>query len=79
MAKRGIQIDGKKVRDLRRARLLQQLELADEIGIHPNIVSLIERDPDYNASFPTVRKLAEFFGCPATDLVIEDSQETVAS
>jgi predicted transcriptional regulator len=51
-------VDGGKLRDLRRRRLLSRRELADTAGVSPSTVSLLERQGG-PCQLRTVRKIAE--------------------
>jgi len=65
---------GERVATLRKARGWNQKELAEAAGVHPSVVSLIERDNRPNARPETIMKLAHALGVTAGHLFGEEPQ-----
>jgi transcriptional regulator with XRE-family HTH domain len=71
----GARIDGRRVKELRRALLLSQRELAQLAGIVTETVNRIERQPDRTFRPDTVRHLAKVLGVDPHELVVEEPEE----
>lgn len=74
MPQNSVPVDGSAVRKRRKATFATQGEFAKAVGIHPNTVSMIENDPDYQCSFSTIRSLATHLGCLPEDLLLKEEQ-----
>lgn len=59
---------GRRIRKLRKAQRLTQIELADMAGISSNTLSLIERGKQ-NISEPTVKKLTKALNVKSSDIL----------
>ena len=70
----GARIDGRRVKELRRALLLSQRELAQLAGVVTETVNRIERQPDRTFRPDTVRHLAEVLGVDPHELVVEEPE-----
>jgi transcriptional regulator with XRE-family HTH domain len=68
----GARIDGRRVKELRRALLLSQRELAQLAGIVTETVNRIERQPDRTFRPDTVRHLAKVLGVDPHELVVQE-------
>lgn len=71
--KRGVIMNGNKLRALREKKGLLQKELANEIGISTSTIGMYEqgrREPD----FETVKKLANYFGVSIDYLADNESK-----
>jgi transcriptional regulator with XRE-family HTH domain len=68
----GARIDGRRVKELRRALLLSQRELAQLAGVVTETVNRIERQPDRTFRPDTVRHLAKVLGVDPHELVVEE-------
>jgi transcriptional regulator with XRE-family HTH domain len=64
-------VDGKRLRQLRRERMLSQQELAKKAGAGQATLSLLERG-ERTAQPRTVRRLADALGVEPRELVAED-------
>ncbi len=63
-----MEVDGQKLRRLRRQRVWLIGDLAKESGVHRNIISKLENDK--GGAYPeTIRKLAEALGVESRELV----------
>ena len=72
----GARIDGRRVKELRRALLLSQRELAQLAGVVTETVNRIERQPDRTFRPDTVRRLAGVLGVDPHELmVVEEPQD----
>lgn len=76
MPQNSVALNGEVVKERRERLLLTQKELADELGINANTLSLIEAKPDYRTSFRTLRDLAKRFTCDPAELVREPERES---
>ena len=70
----GARIDGRRVKELRRALLLSQRELAQLAGIVTETVNRIERQPDRTFRPDTVRHLAKVLGVDPHELMVEEPE-----
>jgi len=70
----GARIDGRRVKELRRALLLSQRELAQLAGVVTETINRIERQPDRTFRPETVRRLAGVLGVDPHELVVEESE-----
>ena len=70
MLEGGARIDGRRVRELRRALLLSQRELAQLAGIVTETVNRIERQPERTFRPDTVRRLAGVLGVDPHELIV---------
>jgi len=64
---------GEKIRQLRKAKNLNQSELADKVGINFTYLSKIENDNVASSDFPsedTIKKLAKALGANADELML---------
>jgi transcriptional regulator with XRE-family HTH domain len=64
---------GERIRQLRKAKNLNQSELADKVGINFTYLSKIENDNVASSEFPseeTIKKLAKALGADADDLLL---------
>jgi transcriptional regulator with XRE-family HTH domain len=68
----GERIDGRRVKELRRALLLSQRELAQLAGVVTETVNRIERQPDRTFRPDTVRRLAGVLGVDPHELMVEE-------
>jgi transcriptional regulator with XRE-family HTH domain len=68
----GARIDGRRVKELRRALLLSQRELAQLAGVVTETVNRIERQPDRTFRPDTVRHLAKVLGVDPHELMVEE-------
>jgi transcriptional regulator with XRE-family HTH domain len=71
----GARIDGRRVKELRRALLLSQRELAQLAGVVTETVNRIERQPERTFRPETVRRLAEVLGVDPHELMVEEEPE----
>ena len=63
-----VEVDGQKLRRLRKQRVWLIGDLAKESGVHRNIISKLENDK--GGAYPeTIRKLAEALGVELRELV----------
>jgi transcriptional regulator with XRE-family HTH domain len=63
-----VEVDGQKLRRLRKRRVWLIADLARESGVHRNIISKLEQGK--GGAYPeTIRKLAEALGVEAHELV----------
>ena len=74
----GARIDGRRVKELRRALLLSQRELAQLAGLVTETINRIERQPDRTFRPETVRRLAEVLGVDPHELMVEEQPEDAA-
>jgi transcriptional regulator with XRE-family HTH domain len=70
----GARIDGRRVKELRRALLLSQRELAQLAGVVTETINRIERQPDRTFRPDTVRRLAGVLGVDPHELIVEESE-----
>ena len=70
----GARIDGRRVKELRRALLLSQRELAQLAGVVTETVNRIERKPDRTFRPDTVRHLAKVLGVDPHELMVEEPE-----
>jgi transcriptional regulator with XRE-family HTH domain len=70
----GAHIDGRRVKELRRALLLSQRELAQLAGVVTETVNRIERQPDRTFRPDTVRHLAKVLGVDPHELMVEEPE-----
>src|SRR5215216_2263273 len=68
----GARIDGRRVKELRRALLLSQRELAQLAGVVTETINRIERQPDRTFRPDTVRRLAGVLGVDPHELMVEE-------
>jgi transcriptional regulator with XRE-family HTH domain len=73
----GERIDGRRVKELRRALLLSQRELAQLAGVVTETVNRIERQPDRTFRPDTVRRLAGVLGVDPHELMVVQEPEGV--
>ena len=73
----GARIDGRRVKELRRALLLSQRELAQLAGVVTETVNRIERQPDRTFRPDTVRRLAGVLGVDPHELMVVEEPEGV--
>jgi transcriptional regulator with XRE-family HTH domain len=73
----GERIDGRRVKELRRALLLSQRELAQLAGVVTETVNRIERQPERTFRPDTVRRLAGVLGVDPHELMVEEEPEGV--
>jgi transcriptional regulator with XRE-family HTH domain len=71
----GTCIDGRRVKELRRALLLSQRELAQLAGVVTETVNRIERQPERTFRPDTVRRLAGVLGVDPHELMVEVEEE----
>ena len=71
----GARIDGRRVKELRRALLLSQRELAQLAGLVTETVNRIERQPERTFRPETVRRLAEVLGVDPHELMVVEEPE----
>ena len=74
----GARIDGRRVKELRRALLLSQRELAQLAGVVTETVNRIERQPDRTFRPDTVRRLAKVLGVDPHELRVVEEPEDAA-
>ena len=74
----GARIDGRRVKELRRALLLSQRELAQLAGVVTETVNRIERQPERTFRPDTVRHLAKVLGVDPHELMVVEEPENVA-
>jgi transcriptional regulator with XRE-family HTH domain len=74
----GARIDGRRVKELRRALLLSQRELAQLAGVVTETVNRIERQPDRTFRPDTVRHLAKVLGVDPHELMVVEEPEDEA-
>jgi transcriptional regulator with XRE-family HTH domain len=70
----GARIDGRRVKELRRALLLSQRELAQLAGVVTETVNRIERQPERTFRPDTVRHLAKVLGVDPHELMVEEPE-----
>jgi transcriptional regulator with XRE-family HTH domain len=73
----GARIDGRRVKELRRALLLSQRELAQLAGVVTETVNRIERQPERTFRPDTVRHLAKVLGVDPHELMVVEEPEDV--
>jgi len=71
----GARLDGRRVKELRRALLLSQRELAQLAGVVTETVNRIERQPERTFRPETVRRLAGVLGVDPHELMVEEEPE----
>jgi transcriptional regulator with XRE-family HTH domain len=74
----GARIDGRRVKELRRALLLSQRELAQLAGVVTETVNRIERQPERTFRPDTVRHLAKVLGVDPYELMVVEEPEDAA-
>jgi transcriptional regulator with XRE-family HTH domain len=74
----GARIDGRRVKELRRALLLSQRELAQLAGVVTETVNRIERQPERTFRPDTVRHLAKVLGVDPHELMVVEEPEDAA-
>jgi transcriptional regulator with XRE-family HTH domain len=74
----GARIDGRRVKELRRALLLSQRELAQLAGVVTETINRIERQPDRTFRPDTVRRLAGVLGVDPHELVVVEELQDAA-
>src|SRR4051794_20065027 len=65
---------GERIRELRKAKNLNQTELAEKVGINFTYLSKIENDKVESSEFPseeTIKKLAKALGADADELLLK--------
>jgi transcriptional regulator with XRE-family HTH domain len=70
----GARIDGRRVKELRRALLLSQRELAQLAGVVTETINRIERQPERTFRPDTVRRLAGVLGIDPHELMVEEPE-----
>jgi transcriptional regulator with XRE-family HTH domain len=70
----GARIDGRRVKELRRALLLSQRELAQLAGVVTETVNRIERQPERTFRPDTVRHLAKVLGVDPHELMVVEPE-----
>jgi transcriptional regulator with XRE-family HTH domain len=70
----GARIDGRRVKELRRALLLSQRELAQLAGVVTETINRIERQPERTFRPDTIRRLAGVLGVDPHELVVEEPE-----
>jgi len=70
----GARIDGSRVKELRRALLLSQRELAQLAGVVTETINRIERQPERTFRPDTVRRLAGVLGVDPHELMVEEPE-----
>jgi transcriptional regulator with XRE-family HTH domain len=73
----GARIDGRRVKELRRALLLSQRELAQLASVVTETINRIERQPDRTFRPDTVRRLAGVLGVDPHELIVEEEPEGI--
>jgi transcriptional regulator with XRE-family HTH domain len=73
----GARIDGRRVKELRRALLLSQRELAQLAGVVTETINRIERQPERTFRPDTVRRLAGVLGVDPHELIVVEEPEGV--
>jgi transcriptional regulator with XRE-family HTH domain len=73
----GARIDGRRVKELRRALLLSQRELAQLAGVVTETINRIERQPDRTFRPDTVRRLAGVLGVDPHELIVVEESESI--
>src|SRR5215203_5134473 len=73
----GARIDGRRVKELRRALLLSQRELAQLAGVVTETINRIERQPERTFRPDTVRRLAGVLGVDPHELIVEEEPEGI--
>ena len=73
----GARIDGRRVKELRRALLLSQRELAQLAGVVTETINRIERQPERTFRPDTVRRLAGVLGVDPHELMMEEEPEGI--
>ena len=71
----GARIDGRRVKELRRALLLSQRELAQLAGVVTETINRIERQPDRTFRPDTVRHLAKVLGVDPHELMVNEPED----
>jgi transcriptional regulator with XRE-family HTH domain len=71
----GARIDGRRVKELRRALLLSQRELAQLAGVVTETVNRIERQPERTFRPDTVRHLAKVLGVDPHELMVNEPED----
>ena len=74
----GARIDGRRVKELRRALLLSQRELAQLAGVVTETINRIERQPNRTFRPDTVRRLAGVLGVDPHELMVEEEPQDAA-
>ena len=74
----GARIDGRRVKELRRALLLSQRELAQLAGVVTETINRIERQPERTFRPDTVRRLAGVLGVDPHELMVVEEPEDAA-
>jgi transcriptional regulator with XRE-family HTH domain len=74
----GARIDGRRVKELRRALLLSQRELAQLAGVVTETINRIERQPERTFRPDTVRRLAGVLGVDPHELMVVQEPEDAA-
>ena len=74
----GARIDGRRVKELRRALLLSQRELAQLAGVVTETINRIERQPNRTFRPDTVRRLAGVLGVDPHELMVVEEPEDAA-
>jgi len=68
-----VEVDGMKLKELRRERVMSITDLSEESGVHRNTIHRIEQgSPAYTS---TIRKLAKALGVEPRDLIRISSHE----
>jgi transcriptional regulator with XRE-family HTH domain len=70
----GARIDGRRVKELRRALLLSQRELAQLAGVVTETINRIERQPERTFRPDTVRRLAGVLGVDPHELIVVEPE-----
>jgi transcriptional regulator with XRE-family HTH domain len=70
----GARIDGRRVKELRRALLLSQRELAQLAGVVTETVNRIERQPERTFRPDTVRRLAKVLGVDPHEVMVVEPE-----
>jgi transcriptional regulator with XRE-family HTH domain len=70
----GERIDSRRVKELRRALLLSQRELAQLAGVVTETVNRIERQPERTFRPDTVRRLAKVLGVDPHELMVQEPE-----
>ena len=73
----GARIDGRRVKELRRALLLSQRELAQLAGVVTETINRIERQPERTFRPDTVRRLAGVLGVDPHELIVVEEPEGI--